>query len=172
MKRILFLIFSATLWTICTMAQSPAKYGFLSKKALIALLSETTKTKAQVDSLRSKYEHEVQYNEASFRRLFSEYLQVQKNLPETILLKRQGDLQTAMERSLAFRREAEALLKKTETELMKRIEDRVDAAIRAVGNERGYDFIVDTDARTHPFLNPTKWEDVTSFVKEKLFNSN
>ena len=51
-----------------------------------------------------------------FRRQYSEYLQVQKNLPEAILLKRQGDLQMSMERGLAFRREAENLLKKAETD--------------------------------------------------------
>ena len=62
----------------------------------------------------------------------------------------------SMERGLAFRREAENLLKKAETELMGRVGEQVDAVIRAIGAERGYDFVVDTSAGTHPVSQPRK----------------
>ena len=172
MKRylLLFLLSLLSGTPLCLMAQSPARYGFLNRAAVIALLPETARTRAHLDSLRVKYEAEARYNETAFRRQYSEYLQVQKNLPEAILLKRQGDLQVAMERGLAFRREAENLLKKAEGELMGRIGEQVDAVIRAIGAERGYDFVVDTSAGTHPYLNPEKSEDITPYVKARLLN--
>ena len=172
MKRILRLCLLALLLStpFCLMAQSPARYGFLNRAAVIAILPETARVRAHLDSLRSKYEAEARCNETAFRRQYSEYRQVQKNLPEAILLKRQGDLQMSMERGLAFRREAENLLKKAETELMGRGGEQVDAVIRAIGAERGYDFVVDTSAGTHPYLNPEKSEDITPFVKARLLN--
>ena len=172
MKRNLRLCLLALLLStpFCLMAQSPARYGFLNRAAVIAILPETARVRAHLDSLRSKYEAEARYNETAFRRQYSEYLQVQKNLPEAILLKRQGDLQMSMERGLAFRREAENLLKKAETELMGRVGEQVDAVIRAIGAERGYDFVVDTSAGTQQYLNPEKSEDITPFVKARLLN--
>lgn len=152
-------------------AQSGARYGWVSRAALLAMMPETKAARTQLDSLRAKYEREARYNEEAFRRQFSEYLQIQRNLPEAILLKRQGDLQTSMERGLAFRRQAEELLRKAERDLMLPLEERLDAAIRVVGAERKYDFVVDTDAKAFPFLNSHLCEDATAFVKEKLLSN-
>lgn len=148
-----------------------ARYGLVSRSALLSLMPETKAARTQLDSLRAKYEREARYNEEAFRRQFSEYLQIQRNLPEAILLKRQGDLQTSMERGLAFRRQAEDLLRKAEHDLMQPIEERLDAAIRVVGTERRYDFVVDTDAKVFPFVNSHLCEDATAFVKEKLLSN-
>ena len=173
MKRFfrLFLLTFLVCAPLSLFAQSGARYGYLNRAAVIALLPETARVRAQLDSLRAKYDAEARYNETAFRRQYSEYLQVKKNLPEAILLKRQGDLQMAMERGIAFRREAENLLKKAETELMGRVGEQVDTVIRAIGAERGYDFVVDTSAGTHPYLNPQKSEDITPYVKARLLNA-
>ena len=135
MKRNLRLCLLALLLStpFCLMAQSPARYGFLNRAAVIAILPETARVRAHLDSLRSKYEAEARYNETTFRRQYSEYLQVQKNLPG-------------------------------------RVGEQVDAVIRAIGAERGYDFVVDTAAGTHPYLNPEKSEDITPYVKARLLN--
>ncbi len=179
MNRIFsFLLFVFAVVALPTMAQnavveqvnvaSAARYGRISRAAILAQLPELKMARTQLDSLHAKYEREARYNEESFRRQFSEYLQIQRNLPEAILLKRQGDLQTAMERGLAFRKQAEELLRKAELELMQPIEDKVDAAIRVVGAEHKYDFIFDEDVKALPYLNPALCEDATAFVKEKL----
>ena len=44
----------------------------------------------------------------------------------------------------------------------------LNEAIRAVGVERGYAYIINTDGNTCPFINPTVADDVTNYVKEKL----
>lgn len=116
----------------------------------------------QIDSLRRQYEAEVRHNETEFRRQFSEFLQVQKNLSEPILRKRQGDLQVAMERSLAFRKQAETVLKEAEAKLLMLVQERVDAAIRVVAGERGYELVVDTDQQAFPYLAPALSEDATA----------
>ncbi len=54
---------------------------------------------------------------------------------------------------------------------MGRVGEQVDAVIRAIGAERGYDFVVDTSAGTHPYLNPQKSEDITPYVKARLLNA-
>lgn len=149
-------------------AQNAARYGCLSRQALLRQMPETHRAQQELDSLRAQFDRETQYNEAGFQRQFSEFLQVQKSLSEPLLRKRQADLQVAMERALAFRREGQALLDDARKRLFRPIEERLDAAIRVVGTERGYDLVIDTDSNAAPYVSPTLSEDATPFVREKL----
>lgn len=149
-------------------AQNAARYGYLSRQAILRQMPETHRAQQELDSLRAQFDRETQYNEAGFQRQFSEFLQVQKSLSEPLLRKRQADLQVAMERALAFRREGQALLDDARKRLFRPIEERLDAAIRVVGAERGYDLVIDTDSSAAPYVSPTLSEDATPFVREKL----
>ena len=149
-------------------AQNAARYGCLSRQALLRQMPETRRAQQELDSLRAQFDRETQYNEAGFQRQFSEFLQVQKSLSEPLLRKRQADLQVAMERALAFRREGQALLDDARKRLFRPIEERLDAAIRVVGAERGYDLVIDTDSSAAPYVSPSLSEDATPFVREKL----
>ena len=65
-------------------------------------------------------------------------------------------------------REGQALLDDARKRLFRPIEERLDAAIRVVGAERGYDLVIDTDSGAAPYVSPTLSEDATPFVREKL----
>ncbi len=145
-----------------------AKYGTLSYDALLCAMPEYAETQNALTELRKKYEAEAAYNEMGFKRMFSEFLSGQKDFPKNILLKRQRDLQEAMEKALAFRQEADSLLRKAEAEMLQPLRVRLDAAIQAVGAERGYETIVNTDQPTHLFFAPNAAEDATPFVQAKL----
>lgn len=168
MRTYLLTFIFALLGCVSLAAQQQVRYGTLSREALLQAMPEAKMAHQQMDSLRVQYEREAQYNERNFRRQYSEYLQSQKNMPQAILLKRQRDLQAAMEGALAYRSQAEHLLAQAEKDLYAPLQQRLDEAIRAVGRERGYDAIVNTDVQSHLYLNPTLTEDATPWVKMKL----
>ncbi len=145
-----------------------AKYGLLNYDALLHAMPEYAEAQNAMAELRKKYEDEAAYNEMAFKRMFSEFLSGQKDFPQNILLKRQRDLQEAMEKGLAYRKEADSLLRKAEADLLQPLRLRLDAAIQAVGAERGYETIVNTDLQTHLFFAPNVAEDATPFVQAKL----
>ena len=167
MKRNLIL-FLLSLTALAMSAQSTIKYGRLNYDSLITSMPEYTQVQEQLSSLRQQYEKEAAYNEANFKRLFADFLQGQKDFPQNIMLKRQRELQDAMEKSLAFRRSCDSLLVKAEADLLAPIYMKLDATIQAVGMERGYECIVNTAAGTHPFLHPSLTEDAAPFVLQKL----
>lgn len=168
MKRIILTLTLLITATIVAAAQSTVKYGYLSYDALLHSMSAYADAQEQINALRQKYEAETQYNESSFKRQFSEFLQGQKDFPQNILLKRQRDLQEAVERSIAFRHEADSLLAQAEAEIMAPVREQLNEAIRAVGLERGYEYIINTDLNTVPFVHPSVAEDATLFVTRKL----
>lgn len=166
-------IVTAMLWlftcgTMLVCAQSQMRYGYVSYKNLLRSMPEYEEAQARIAELRMQYEAEARYNETAFKRMFAEFLQGQKDFPHTILLKRQRDLQEAMEKGLAFRHSADSLLHCAEEEMYAPLHAAIDSAIRAVGLERGYGYVVNTDERAYVFLHPLVAEDATPFVLEKL----
>ena len=149
-------------------AAPAAKYGYLSYAQVLENMAEYKVAQQQLKELRNKYEMEAQYNEASFKRQFAEYLQGQKDFPQSIMLKRQRDLQEALEKSLAFREEAERLLKQAETEALAPIKARLANAIRTVGGAYNLDYIYNLDTNAMPYVNPALIMDVTQLVEQQL----
>jgi len=150
-----------------TQVASP-RYGLIRYDSLLHAMPEYGAMQIRLQQLREKYEDEATYNEAEFKRQFTDYLQGQKDFPQNILLKRQRDLQEAMEKGLAFRHDADSLLRCAATDMERPVRQLLDAAIAAVGRERGYELIVNGDSRAFPFVNPTLAEDATPFVTEEL----
>ena len=154
--------------TVVSQSTDLARYGYCNRRAIVEAQPEYGDAMSQLEELKKQYEVEVEYNETDFRRQFQEYLYGQKDFPQAILLKRQRDLQVAMEKGIAFRQEADSLLRQARMDLVRPIEVRVDAAISAVASERGYDYVVDTDKGAFLYLNPRLSEDITLYVEEKL----
>lgn len=151
-----------------SVAQGQVRFGYASYNGLLQLMPEYSEVQVQMNELKTKYEAEARYNETAFKRMFAEFLQGQKDFPQTILLKRQRDLQEAMEKGLAFRRSADSLLRAAEHDLLAPLRARLDSAVAAVGLERGYGYVVNTDERAYMFFHPQVAEDATPFIIEKL----
>ena len=126
--RHFFLLLLALLAPLAAQAQSTVRAGSLRYDSLLHALPQYALVEKQMAELRAKYESETRYNELSFQRQFSEFLQGQKNFPENILLKRQRDLQEQMERSIAFRHQADSLLRCAEDELLKPLRQQLAQA--------------------------------------------
>lgn len=169
MRKILsILLLSVLLGAAAATAQTQMRYGYVSYDGLLRAMPGYEEARAELAALRDRYETEARYNETVFKRMFAEFLQGQKDFPQTILLKRQRDLQEAMEKGLAFRRSADSLMARAEAEMMAPLRQAVDSAVWAVGLERGYGYVVNTDGQAYVFMHPEVAEDATPFVLAKL----
>ena len=167
MKRILLTAVMLVV-TLTAMAQSQVKYGYLSYNTILQAMPDYTEAQHQMAELRKKYEAEAAYNEKNFKQQFAEFLQGQKDFPQNILLKRQRSLQDAMEKSISFRHDVDSILSVAEREAVAPVRKRLDDAIRAVGLEHGYEYILNTDANAYPFIHHSVAEDATDYVEAKL----
>ncbi|MBP3227191.1 MAG: OmpH family outer membrane protein [Bacteroidaceae bacterium] len=167
MKK-LFVCLAAMLLCLAAAAQTGAKYGTLSYDALLREMPEYGLLQSRLQSLRAAYQSEVRYNEQVFETMFADYLGGQAGFAPAILEKRQRDLQEALEKSLAFRAEADSLLRAAERDMLAPIRARLDSVVAEVGAERGYEFILNTDAAAFPYIHSSVAEDAMPFVREKL----
>lgn len=144
------------------------KFGYLSYNAVFQAMPEYAVAQQKLVELKEKYDKEALRSEAEFQRKFAEFLDGQKDFPENILQKRQYELQEMLTKSIQFKEEARKLLVQAEKDLQAEMLFLLNEAIRAVGVENGYAYILNTDGNVCPFINPAMGDDVTNAVKEKL----
>ena len=158
------------LWSLVPQSLMAQQYqfGFLSYGNLLRSLPEYKEAQEALQALEKKYEEEAQYNENKFKRLFADYLQGQKSFPEQIMLKRQKELQEAMEQGISFRKDAQKLLDNAEIELMKPIQAKLDSVLYLVGKENGLLFIGNLDNHGFPFVHSASGVDITNVVLARL----
>ena len=93
------------------------QFGYLSYNAVFAQMPDYQKAKEDFAALKAQYDAEATRAEEEFQRKFTEFLQGQKDFPKSIMQKRQAELQELMDKSVAFRKEAQRLLAEAEAKL-------------------------------------------------------
>ena len=165
MKRVLlsFILLSATFIFVAAQESTPTKkFGYRSYDAVLKAMPSYAEAQKSFNDLKASYAKELERSESEFSKQFAEYVDGQKTFPENILLKRQKELQQLMEQSLTFKQEAQQLLDKAEKELMQPVHQKLKEALYKIGSERGYDYILNTDNNSYPFVNNQTGEDITA----------
>jgi len=170
MKRILTIIL--TLCAVLTLSAQDSipvlKFGYLSYEQALKTMPDYAVAQQKLAELRAQYDAEQQRVEQDFNLKYEEFLEGQRDFPETILRKRQTELKELLERNIAFRNESRQLLAKAETEAMAPLKQQLANALAQIAMERGYAFILNTDRDAVPFINPAMGEDVTLLVNDAL----
>ena len=164
-KLILFFLLLATMPAL---AQSELKFGYLSYNAVMQAMPEYAAMQNNMAELRQKYEAEQKRVEDDFNKKYEEFLDGQKSFPKTILQKRQSELQEMLDKSVAFKKESQRLLKQAEEDAMAPVMVRLAETLDALGKVRGYAFIVNIDEKVALWLNPSLGEDITATVIAQL----
>lgn len=167
MKRISYLIAAAlSLMLVATTPSAAQKFAFghLDYARALQGMPDYATAQATMQGLREQYDKEAAYNEDKFFKMYSDYIQGQKSFPEDIMLKRQKELQVAMDQGIKFREDSEKLLRDAEGELIKPLEQKLDSAIAVVAKDRNLAFVLNTEAHACPFINPADGIDITDLV--------
>lgn len=160
------LLMVAAVWPTAVAAQ--AQFGYLSFRQVMEQMPEYAKARQDLVTLKQKYEQEALRGEEDFQRKFVEFLQGQKEFPQTIMQKRQLELQNLMDNAVSFRTQVGKLLEQAEQDLMAETDKKLRHAILEVGVEQGYGLVLNTDGNSCPFINPLAGVDITAFVLQKL----
>ena len=167
MRKVLLLLI--TLAVLPSFGQDAMiKYGYLSYEDVLSAMPEYVLAQRNLSELRGQYEAEQKRVEDEFNRKYEEFLDGQASYPKAILQKRQSELQDMLNRNVAFKRQSQELLKEAETKMMEGLKARISEALTAIGQQRGYAFILNTDKDSVPFVNTSMGEDVTGAVLQFL----
>lgn len=147
------------------------KFGHLTSQEVIMTMPEYTKAREEMETLNKKLSDELQRSQEEFQKkytAFQQEMQGAEPLPANIAERRQKELQDIAQRNEQFQQDAYQTMEKTQQELMMPIYQKLDNAIKTVGQEEGVIYIFDLSRTAIPYINESQSTDVTAKVKAKL----
>ncbi|WP_018464148.1 OmpH family outer membrane protein [Segatella paludivivens] len=162
-KLFLFLAFAAC--TFAASAQAPLKFGYFSFENAMKQMPDYALVQHNINDLQAKYDAETKRVEEEFNKKYEQFLDGQRDFAPTILQKRQAELQDMMEKNVAFKQEAARLLAQAQQEAYDSLKVKLRLAVKVIGDQRGYAFILNTDNDAVPYVNNATGEDITDIVK-------
>ncbi len=166
MKRY-FLVLMIALLPLFVSAQQ-LRFGYFSFKDAFQSMPEYAVAQKNLDILRSKYDAETKRVEEEFNKDYEEFLDGQKDFAPSILKKRQNELRELMEKNIAFKEESIRLLKQAENDAYAPLKTKLNQVLQRIGKEKGYIFILNTDAQSVPYIDSYFGEDINTLVQTAL----
>ena len=169
MKRLAIILTSMCIF-LSLQAQENAtfRFGYLSYEAALQSMPDYAVVQQKLADLRQQYQDETLRVEDEFNRKYEEFLEGQREFPKTILQKRQTELQELLDKNLEFKEHSRMELEKAEQDLMAPLKIRLIEVLGNIGRQCGYAFIVDTDVKALPFINPAMGIDLNQQVQDAL----
>lgn len=166
MKKILLTLLAAA--PLCLMAQT-AKIAHVDVKAIYNAIPEKTQAQNELRAFSQQYQTEYNTVQDEFNKKFADYqaLAADAATPATIKERRMQEIQESDHKIQKFLNKADADIAAKEKELNAPILERINQAIKAVGAEGGFTYILDISATPVPYMGPDAI-DVTPLVKAKL----
>ena len=164
-KYILLLLVSLIMLPI---SAQQMKLGYFSYDAVLKATPDYISAMSSIENLRKQYDAEIQIAQKDFNDKYENFIENQGGMAEAIREKRQSELQSILERNMAFKQESDRLLAKAEEEALAPLRSKLDNAIRALGSERDFIAILNTDNNAVPYINPVIGEDVTDILIDKI----
>ena len=95
--------------------------------------------------MNDKYAGEMKTMEDEFQKKYTDYIAQQDSMTENIKLRRTQELEDIRQRVENFTQVAQQDMSKKQQELLAPIQEKLRNAIKAVGDEKGYAYIIDNN---------------------------
>ena len=141
------------------------KIAFVKTQEVFMAMPEVSGMEKQMADLNAKYRVELKQMQDEYQKKYSDFVAQQDSLTENIKMRRMQELQDMEQRTQNFIQISQQDFQKKQGELFTPIQDKLKNAIKAVGDEKGYTYILDPQIVLYQGNTAV---DATQFVKAKL----
>ena len=160
-KLIIFLLMMLPLGVFA----QESKIAIVNTQEVIQAMPEFATMQKQMADMEAKYKIEMQVMQDEYNKKYSDFVAQQDSLTENIKMRRMQELQDMEQRTQNFIQISQQDFQKKQGELFTPIQDKLKNAIKAVGDEKGYTYILDPQIVLYQGNTAV---DATQFVKAKL----
>ena len=163
MKKILF----AALMLLAPLTMSAQKFGHFNSSEIVQLMPEWTAAQNEIQTLAKQYEDDLKRMQDELQKKSEEFEKEQANLLENVRQRRQAELQDLYQRYQQSYQDNQQALQKAQAEKMQAISDKVTEAVKKIGEEGGYVYIMDVTSGI-PYISSKLSTDITPELKKAL----
>ena len=145
------------------------KFGHINAQEIVSAMPEFAKAQSDIEALDKQLTSELQRTQEEFNKKYQEFQQAiaKDSLPQNIAERRQKELQDMAERQEQFQQEAQQGMQKAQQEKMAPVYQKLDNAIKAVGEAEGVIYVFDLARTQIPYIGAQSI-DLTTKVKAQL----
>lgn len=144
-----------------------AKLAIVNSQEVMMAMPEINAMQETLKQMNDKYMGEMKTMEDEYQKKYADYIAQQDSLTENIKLRRMQELSDIEQRVTNFTQVARQDMDKKQQELFAPIQEKVRNAIKAVGDEKGYAYILDSNPGMVLYTGNAAI-DATPLVKAKL----
>ncbi|MBQ9204688.1 MAG: OmpH family outer membrane protein [Prevotella sp.] len=152
---------------LAPMAAFAQKFGHVNSQEIIQIMPEFAKARTEIETLTKQYEADLKSMQEELQKKGEAFEKEEATLPENIKQRRQQELQDMYQKIQQSYQDNQQALAKEQSERMQAITSKVLDAIKKVGDEGNYVYIMDMGSGI-PYISTTLSTDVTADVKKKL----
>ncbi len=141
------------------------KIAHVNSMEIFNAMPETAAAETELANLNQSLRKELQTMETDYNKKYTEFMQQQDSLTQSIKVRRMQEVQDLKDRIETFYQQAEQEVTKKRNELNAPIIQKIQTAIKAVGEEHGFTYMMESGAFL--FVSP-KATDATPLVRTKL----
>ena len=140
--------------------------AIVNSQEIMMAMPEITAMQETMKQMNDKYAGEMKTMEDEFQKKYTDYIAQQDSMTENIKLRTQ-ELEDIRQRVENFTQVAQQDMSKKQQELLAPIQEKLRNAIKAVGDEKGYAYIIDNNPGIVLYTGNAAI-DATPLVKAKL----
>ena len=164
MKKLIALLLMLLPFAGAVNAQE-VKIAFVNTQEVFMALPEVADMQKKLEDLNAKYKKELETMQGEYQKKYSDFIAQQDSLTENIKVRRMQEVQDMQQRMDNFVQVAQQDVAKQQQDLLTPIQQKIQDAIKAVGAEKGYTYIIDPQVLLYQGSNAI---DATQFVEAKL----
>lgn len=143
------------------------KFGHFDSSVIVKAMPEYAKSQTELQNLSKQFEDDIKRMQDELQKKGQEYDRQRDSLPDNVKKRREEELQNLYQRIQQTSADDRDSLQAASAQKMQAITQKIIAAVKAVGDEGKYIYIMDTTGGI-PYISSTLSEDVTKKIREKL----
>ena len=169
MKKLVKLLFAVvlTIGVSCGVNAQSVKIGHVDSGSIMQIMPETVKVEQDLQAYAAELQSELQAMAAEYQNKLQDYQANQATMSNLIRQSKEKEIVDLETRIQEFQASAEMAMQSKQMELLNPIIEKVQNAVNAVGQEKGFTYILDKTAGVVVFIGENAI-DITSDVKAKL----
>jgi outer membrane protein len=164
MKKFIVLLF---LVLPLSLAAQEVKIAYVNVQEIFTAMPEISSIEKKLADLNEGYKKELNQMQEEYQKKYSDFVAQQDSLTDNIKQRRMQEIEDIRTRIENFLPIAQEDMRKSQEELYQPVQEKIRAAIKTVGDEKGYTYVVSMEPSLFLYTGNSAIN-ATDLVKAKL----
>lgn len=143
------------------------KFGHINSQELLKAMPDRDSAEAKIKKYAESLQEQIEQLQVEFNKKYQDYLQKRNTFTDAIRELKEKELTDMQQRAQEYQQVAEQDYQRFQSETLKPVIDKADAAIKKVAKANGFTYIFDTSSGVLLYFSEQSI-DITPLVKKEL----